>query len=287
MESDFGVGMKNTDSILVVTLGVLSALGSITSIFLYFGLGPLPSSGKSAYEIGSAALSIVSVIGLALVYMRWKKLHDQVTSLYNSNVSLLDTLYSNSKFRLLRYQHDHDVIDGTNDCDITKTYILTASEPQTEMSCYVEYRSSDDPSRIFDELQKSCRGGKVRDKYRTFPGGKPNWAALDFIIDFDPAIQRAEHTLSMSCRLKGYFAAYFFEDLVHMALPTDRSILNFAFPKNTSFTGLSTVLIDPTGNATGRLPTDNFTSIRDGHIKWEISRPKFGTFYRISFGIVR
>lgn len=202
--------MKRWIGLGILVIGIVAG---VLQVVAFFGASGLPASRfVESNPVVVLVFLCCILIGL-LVYVITRAKLTTVNLRRNRQAStqdvraMLDFNYSDERFTLVRYERDLFVLNAAGDCRLEKTYVLTASEPEGEMTCYVETRVDDDIDRVFGELEKTCSGGTVR------PGSllriKSANDRVDFIcfsIHLKPPVHNEEHTVTMSCRLQGYFA---------------------------------------------------------------------------------
>jgi len=266
----------------------------------FFGVNPGHLAHIATFSTIRILVIILSLLNVALLLFAvwmWRLYshgQDSITSTsrriaeaHRHIRTLLDTLYSDARFHLIRYEREFDVDASTGDARMRKTYVLKSTQAQTVMSCYVEARTHDDAERIAKELADSCTGGVILPGYHQFGSTIEGVEIIGFEVEFSPPVHDLEHTLSMRCMLKSYISGKHFEELVHMALPTERSILKFSFDPPAQFANQQTICIDANSLAQEDLGNQQFSVPAEGEIKWEIAQPKFGAFYKVMFDIIR
>ena len=274
----------------IALLGVISGLFGIAS---FFGAKGTPIAKFFAGNPLPLVLPVVLIAVGWFLYLNSKYKRDllamkrKLDSSQQNVRALLDTLYSDARFSLVRYEGEMLVRNAEGDCDLRKTYVLTAPHPETEMTCYVEAREDDDLDRIFNELKQTCSGGRVKPGYRRLYSDDEHVILVGFVVEFTPPVSTKEHTLYMSCGLKGYFAKEHFDEFVHMALPTHRSVLKFSFDYDVVISNESTTLLNGLASESVELNGQNFSRPTHNSIKWEINEPKFGSFYQVSFDVLK
>jgi hypothetical protein len=239
------------------------------------------------WTVASVFLLVLGILLLVIGHYRGKVSRIEHKLEYSqSNVrALLDTLYGDARFTLIRYEGELKIENAAGDCTLRKTYVLKADQPEHEMACYVEARADDDLDRIFSELRVSCVGGKIREGYRRLYSSSEGVILVSFVIELMPPVHRVEHTVFMQCKLKGYFASEHFAEYVHMMLPTKRSIMKFSFPDDVVVSNETATLLDGLANEQISLSNGNFSRSKPNDIKWEIADSGFGCFYKVEFDI--
>ncbi|MFN7941601.1 MAG: hypothetical protein U0X73_08360 [Thermoanaerobaculia bacterium] len=277
-------------ALVVIALAITADALGVAS---YFGMdrsvvGRLLTSGWKPLAIIGACASLVA-LALLLLHLRERVrvLERRAEEAQESTRALLEVLYRDTRFRLLRYEREYTLLNVSGDVRLQKTYVLTSPEPVQEMTCYVEALPTDDLERIFQELRTSCTGGTVKERHGVIRNPGEAKAIVRFEVAFDPPVHEEEHTVCMSCVLQKYVTIGGFLESVHMALDTERSVLKFLLLPEFRITQAKTVERNPISGESRDLGAEHFARLGQSGQKWEIASPKFGWFYDVSFEVVR
>ena len=177
---------------LGVALTLVGILANLLGIAAFFGLSGARwwpwLLANPFWLIGSTG---VLALGLSIhqtqrYRVRVEGYRQQLDTSQQNVRALLDMLYSDPRFQLVRYEGEMVVENHEGDAVHRKTYVLRARQPERDMTCYVEARKDDDLDRIFRELADSCHGGTVRpESRRELYTDQEGVIVVGLVIDFD------------------------------------------------------------------------------------------------------
>jgi hypothetical protein len=280
-------------AIATISTAVLAVIADMIGVLEFFTHGsgqPLLAwiSRPLVYEIVIVTVLLLPLLALILAYRRINALQRRLSRSHRRVADLLDLLYADSRFDLVRYERSYQIVNTDGDAVVHMTYVLKARSPQTEMTCYVEAVRGDDVKRIFKELKSECSGGEILGTYHEHGASVEDKIIIGFVVTFPRSIEHSEHTLTMGCTLKQYLPPGNFVESIHMALPTRRSILRFQFPPALSPAAERTIMEDLSSGKKTDWGNQLFFRDRSGELKWEVARdpPLFGCIYTVTFDIL-
>ena len=136
-------------------------------------------------------------------------------------------------------------------------------------------------------MRSSCRGASITPGYRRIHGDSDRTETLGFEVQFQPPVGDQERTLTYEYTSLRYFASDDYHEMVHIALPTERSIMKYRFPEGWQIAAETTRRIEPLREIDEDMGNRHFTRAVPSEIKWEMPDPKFMSFYRIGFTVIR